>query len=245
LYVGGVVLNDYIDFKKDKHERPTRPLPSNKISKRNAVYLSIFSFLSALIFALYTGITGILITITILILIIIYNLYSKERILGPLNMGLIRSLNILLGSSMSFSILSLQLFDSKIFIIILFEFLYIFLITLLSRNETENYYSNVRFHLVFSPIYIMIFSIIFLIFIGIFKIDSIINIIIFTIVIIYLHLSFQKNKFPIQKLISILIILMVPFDSIFITDSIGILYGLMILILTPLMIFLSKKMYMT
>ncbi|MDX1373315.1 MAG: UbiA family prenyltransferase, partial [Nitrososphaeraceae archaeon] len=46
LYIGGVVLNDYFDITKDKKERPSRPLPSNIIPKRNALYISISCFLS-------------------------------------------------------------------------------------------------------------------------------------------------------------------------------------------------------
>ncbi|MDX1372919.1 MAG: hypothetical protein R3321_10635, partial [Nitrososphaeraceae archaeon] len=234
---------------KDKKERPSRPLPSNIISKRNALYISISCFLSSLFLSLYTSLTGLLITITMLILIFIYNSYSKERISGPPNMGAIRSLNILLGSStsfsFSFSLFDLQLIDSKIPIIIILEFSYVCLITWLSRNETEDKSFNKKFLLTFSTIYLMIFFMIFFIFIGIFNVNSVLNLTIFATIIIYSHYLSIKRNFSIQKLISILIVLMVAFDSIFISCSIGILYGLMILLLIPLIFFLSKKMYMT
>ena len=247
LYIGGVVLNDYFDLTKDKKERPSRPLPSNIIPKRNALYISISCFLSSLFLSLYTSLTGLLITITMLILIFIYNSYSKERISGPPNMGAIRSLNILLGSStsFSFSMFDLQLIDSKIPIIIILEFSYVCLITWLSRNETEDKSFNKKFLLTFSTIYLMIVFMIFLIFIDIFNVNSVLNLTIFATIIIYSHYLSIKRNFSIQKLISILIVLMVAFDSIFISSSIGILYGLMILLLIPLIFFLSKKMYMT
>ncbi|MDR4511369.1 MAG: UbiA family prenyltransferase [Nitrososphaeraceae archaeon] len=247
LYIGGVVLNDYFDITKDKKERPSRPLPSNIIPKRNALYISISCFLSSLFLSLYTSLTGLLITITMLILIFIYNSYSKERISGPPNMGAIRSLNILLGSStsFSFSMFDLQLIDSKIPIIIISEFSYVCLITWLSRNETEDKSFNKKFLLTFSTIYLMIVFMIFLIFIDIFNVNSVLNLTIFATIIIYSHYLSIKRNFSIQKLISILIVLMVAFDSIFISSSIGILYGLMILLLIPLIFFLSKKMYMT
>jgi len=247
LYIGGVVLNDYFDITKDKKERPSRPLPSNIIPKRNALYISISCFLSSLFLSLYTSLTGLLITITMLILIFIYNSYSKERISGPPNMGAIRTLNILLGSStsFSFSLFNLQLIDSKILIIIILEFSYVCLITWLSRNETEDKSFSKKFLLTFSTIYLMIFFMIFFIFIGIFNVNSVLNLTIFATIIIYSHYLSIKKNFSIQKLISILIVLMVAFDSIFISGSIGILYGLMILPLIPLIFFLSKKMYMT
>lgn len=247
LYTGGVVLNDYFDLTKDKKERPSRPLPSNIIPKRNALYISISCFLSSLFLSLYTSLTGLLITITMLILIFIYNSYSKERISGPPNMGALRSLNILLGSStsFSFSLVNLQLIDSKIPIILILEFSYVYLITWLSRNETEDKSFNKKFLLTFSTIYLMIFFMIFFIFIDIFNVNSLLNLTIFATLIIYSHYLSIKKNFSMQKLISILIVFMVAFDSIFISDSIGILYGLMILLLIPLIFFLSKKMYMT
>lgn len=247
LYTGGVVLNDYFDLTKDKKERPSRPLPSNIIPKRNALYIYISCFLSSLFLSLYTSLTGLLITITMLILIFIYNSYSKERISGPPNMGALRSLNILLGSStsFSFSLVNLQLIDSKIPIILILEFSYVYLITWLSRNETEDKSFNKKFLLTFSTIYLMIFFMIFFIFIDIFNVNSLLNLTIFATLIIYSHYLSIKKNFSMQKLISILIVFMVAFDSIFISDSIGILYGLMILLLIPLIFFLSKKMYMT
>lgn len=245
LYIGGIVLNDYVDLKKDKKERPSRPLPSNKIPKKNALYIYIISISSSVILSILTSVTGFLITVIIIALIFIYNLYSKERSLGPVNMGLIRSLNVLLGSSISFSLLDLQFTSLKVIIILFFEFLYVFVITFTSRNEVKKDSTENHFLLSFSIIYLIIFSILFLIFIDIFNFDSIINTIIFTVAIVYSHLYFYKNKISIQKLISLLIIFMVIYDSIFIVDSIGYLYGSTVLLLIPLIIFLGKKMYMT
>lgn len=44
LYCVGIVLNDLYDFDIDKKERPNRPLPSGKISRRSAIVLvAVFS----------------------------------------------------------------------------------------------------------------------------------------------------------------------------------------------------------
>ena len=48
LYIGGMVLNDYFDIKIDKKERPWRPLPSNKISKKKC-----FNYNGYIFFILY------------------------------------------------------------------------------------------------------------------------------------------------------------------------------------------------
>ena len=44
LYIGGLVTNDLFDIRKDKIERPNRPLSSGKIKKSTAVLLSVLFF---------------------------------------------------------------------------------------------------------------------------------------------------------------------------------------------------------
>src|SRR5690606_27215206 len=39
LYTGGIVLNDWNDYKKDLVERPSRPLPSGQIRRWHALVL--------------------------------------------------------------------------------------------------------------------------------------------------------------------------------------------------------------
>ena len=49
---GGMVINDYFDYKADKINRPKRPIPSGKVSKKNALIYSIILFAAANIIAL-------------------------------------------------------------------------------------------------------------------------------------------------------------------------------------------------
>ena len=46
LYCGGLVWNDYFDYAQDLKERPSRPLPSNRISRGTAAQLGILLLLA-------------------------------------------------------------------------------------------------------------------------------------------------------------------------------------------------------
>ncbi len=100
------MLNDVFDANLDKTERPERPIPSGIISRKSAaifgVLLLVFGIVSAglsdttRIFS-----TPVLIATGIAIASVIYNKWSKHSgFFGPLNMGLCRALNLLLGMTL-------------------------------------------------------------------------------------------------------------------------------------------------
>jgi len=102
LYGGGVVFNDVFDAELDYVERPERPIPSGVISATQAIilgaYLLLVGVLGAFSVGHLTGSTGWL-AIAISLSALIYNKWGKHRSWGPLNMGLCRGLNLLLGIS--------------------------------------------------------------------------------------------------------------------------------------------------
>ena len=111
LYISGMVLNDFFDYQQDAIERPGRPIPSGKISRRNAGLLGFglmaFAIVVAVIFSMGQGRSGLTIvgatgfvTLALATAIIFYNAWAKHTIIGPLAMGLCRALNVLLGGSM-------------------------------------------------------------------------------------------------------------------------------------------------
>ncbi|MDW3610835.1 MAG: UbiA family prenyltransferase, partial [Nitrososphaeraceae archaeon] len=125
LYIGGMVLNDYFDIKIDKKERPWRPLPSNKISKKNALIIMVISFLYSLTISVIIGWYTFIITLAMVTLIFSYNRFLKNTIFGSIIMGIIRSLNVLLGASQSIFLIDGGIFDTRFFIPLLSEFLYV------------------------------------------------------------------------------------------------------------------------
>ncbi len=132
LYGGGIVFNDVFDADLDKVERPERAIPSGAISKKEATLLGIIllciGFLAAFAFSVRSGIIAFL----ILVFALVYNKYGKHHaFFGPLNMGLCRGLNLLLG----ISILSVSL-QSHFFLGII-PLVYIFSITMISQGEVH------------------------------------------------------------------------------------------------------------
>ncbi|WP_246230259.1 UbiA-like protein EboC [Mucilaginibacter humi] len=102
LYGGGIVFNDVFDAELDKVERPERAIPSGLVSLKEASFLGTFLLLWGIGFAFsYSNHAGA-IAVAIAFFALLYNKISKHiKFIGPLNMGLCRGLNLLLGISIS------------------------------------------------------------------------------------------------------------------------------------------------
>jgi 4-hydroxybenzoate polyprenyltransferase len=106
LYVGGVVLNDVVDRELDAAERPSRPLPSGRVTLKAAAMLSGVLLLAGVAFGLAAAVgageqrPGVVAGM-LLGCILLYNLALKNTLLGPVAMGGCRMLNVLLGMSVA------------------------------------------------------------------------------------------------------------------------------------------------
>lgn len=103
LYGGGVVFNDVFDADLDKVERPERPIPSGVITHIQAIilgcYLLLVGILAAFSVGGFQGIAGWM-AIATATSALVYDKWGKHHsFLGPVNMGLCRGLNLLLGIS--------------------------------------------------------------------------------------------------------------------------------------------------
>jgi hypothetical protein len=195
------------------------------------------------------GLNTFIITLIMITLIFLYNKFLKNTFYGPINMGIIRSLNIILGASQSIFLLeedSLLIFDARFLIPVFSEFFYVCAITILSKNETKEFLFNFYNIFPFVIIYLMIFFVFLFILLNIFNYLSLIPLLIFFSVISYSQITLLKKIITIQKSISYLIMMIVILDSVFITDIIGIYYGLTLsfILITPIL-FLSRKIYIT
>jgi 4-hydroxybenzoate polyprenyltransferase len=100
LYVSGIVLNDYVDIKVDRNERPDRPLVSGLIPKRNALILVIGSIVAGNFLASTVSWVSLTISALLTVVIIAYNIRLKGgTVTNPLSMGSARFLNVVLGGS--------------------------------------------------------------------------------------------------------------------------------------------------
>jgi 4-hydroxybenzoate polyprenyltransferase len=131
LYGGGVVLNDVFDAELDAVERPERPIPSGKVSKEGAAVLGIWLIMLGIGSAFGASAISALIASIVAVLAIVYDKYGKHTILGPINMGMCRGGNLLLGIS------ALPYLVNTYWPIAFIPIAYIAAITTISRGEVH------------------------------------------------------------------------------------------------------------
>lgn len=132
LYAGGVVFNDVFDAELDAQERPERPIPKGVVSKQEATSFGTGLLVGGVVLAgLANGVAGLLAAL-IGLLALTYDAYGKHHaLLGPLNMGLCRGLNLLLGMALFPETLALA------WPLAFIPVVYIAAITAISRGEVH------------------------------------------------------------------------------------------------------------
>lgn len=133
LYGGGVVLNDVFDADLDAIERPERSIPSGRVTlgQASALVISLLAVGIGLAFG-YSPATG---GIAALIagLAVLYDRFGKHMTwFGPINMGLCRGFNLLLGVGAAGTV-AVQ----EVWWLALVPVIYIAAITMISRDEVH------------------------------------------------------------------------------------------------------------
>lgn len=132
LYGGGVVFNDVFDATLDKTERPERPIPSGLIMIGEAATLGASLLLAGIAAAFLASFASGILAIAVAASALIYDKYGKHySFAGPLNMGLCRGLNLLLGISIVATAVN------NWWYLALVPILYIASITMISRGEVH------------------------------------------------------------------------------------------------------------
>ena len=130
LYVSGMILNDCFDYHEDCLERPGRPLPSGRVSRKLAWQLGWLLLAAGLGASALYGYKQLLIAFLLSACIVFYNAAAKKRMYGSLVMGACRYGNWLLG-------LSTAAFEVTHFLMAAPIFIYVSALTLLSTIETS------------------------------------------------------------------------------------------------------------
>jgi 4-hydroxybenzoate polyprenyltransferase len=132
LYGGGVVLNDVFDRDIDRVERPERPIPSGRVSTANAAtFGGVLLGLGVLFASQATRAAGGVAT-AIAVFVLVYDSWGKRHAqAGPVNMGLCRALNLMLGVAASPSALPIA------WPLGLIPMSYIWAVTAISRGEVH------------------------------------------------------------------------------------------------------------
>lgn len=246
LYCVGIVLNDLYDFDIDKKERPNRPLPSGKISRRSAIVLvAIFSTL-ALILSLQVSFSTLVISSILFSVIFGYDKYLKNTHAGPFTIASARVMNILLGTSVSLrSVDSYSQIVTLTFVLII-TFVYVSLIGFISRYEVHGFSDNTKLLLPPAIVATVISSIILFTLMGFFKLESLIILSLFSfIMIISFSRIYRRDSGRTQQIVRNMILSIIVLDSTFLTGIIGIELGLVVLTLMAPLLVLANKMYMT
>lgn len=132
LYSGGIIFNDVFDAGLDAIERPERPIPSRVITLREATIFGLIFFSIGIAAAAWVKPLALVIAVGIVTACLTYNKWAKYYTLwGPLNMGLCRGLNLLLGVS----ILTDEIINW--WFLALIPLIYIAAITVISRGEVH------------------------------------------------------------------------------------------------------------
>ena len=132
LYAGGIVLNDVLDRHIDAVERPERPIPSGRASARAAAALAGSLLALGVLAAAMASAAAAAVAVTIAALVVLYDAVGKRySALAPLNMGLCRAFNLLLGVAAVPAALPLRWPLAAI------PLLYIYAVTALSRGEVH------------------------------------------------------------------------------------------------------------
>ena len=156
LYGGGIVFNDVFDADLDKIERPERAIPSGAVKLNEAIFLGAFLLITGIVAALILSVLSGIIAFLIAFFALLYNRYSKHHsFLGPLNMGLCRGLNLILG----ISIIAASL--NELYFLGMVPLIYIFSITMISRGEVHGSNRNKLYYgafLYLTVISIMLYS---------------------------------------------------------------------------------------
>lgn len=135
IYCGGMALNDIRDHSIDLQQRPSRPLPSGKISPRAASSITILLFVFGLggLLLLPHGSAAIASGAALVGLVILYDWYHKENPFSVLLMAGCRLMLFLVvgwGAAGSPNVEQLS--------IGMIQFFYVIMISLAARYENRN-----------------------------------------------------------------------------------------------------------
>lgn len=242
LYGGGVAFNDIADAELDAIERPERPIPSGRVSKKGAIVMATALLLGGIGCAfqvnLYAGALAVAVTACALT----YDYWGKhQRLFGPINMGLCRSGNLLLGLSVAPALLQTH------WALGLIPLVYVAAITLISRGEVHG--KNRRALFLGGAMYASIFLTIFLL--GYAKSPGYLQVLPFLAGLGYMlfppllrAIRTQEPKY-IGKSVKAAVLSLILVNASLATAFSGWPIGVLILLLLPLSLGLAKKFAVT
>lgn len=99
IYLGGMALNDLADHEVDAAERPHRPIPSGRVTRRQAAQLGHGLVLAGVVLAGAADRRALRVAVPLGAAVYAYDLALKGTPAGPATMALCRTLDVLLGGT--------------------------------------------------------------------------------------------------------------------------------------------------
>lgn len=236
LYGGGIVFNDIFDLELDKIERPERVIPSGKVSKNNAILFGILLLFLGVFGAMANSSLSSLIALAVATCALIYDKYGKHHsFLGPINMGLCRGGNLILGMSI------IENSIPQWWWIGLLPVCYIAAITMISRGEVHGGNKNTLYFAAF--LYVLVST--FQLFIS-FNLGNLLITLGFVILHIYLIFKPLVNAISnpigpnIGKAVKAGVLSLIVMDAAWVSVSGNIFLAIAVLCLLPISIKLAK-----
>jgi 4-hydroxybenzoate polyprenyltransferase len=208
----------------------------------------VVATLSSVLAAAYVSSFTLIIVLTIIGTIIAYDCWFKSSTFGHMVMALSRVLNIVLGFS---PLLFLPFSNNndliRITVILASMFIYVFTISYLSKFETGALTKKINYPFALLsissiPVVLVLFTIT-----GYFKIDLLFILPIFIGMLLVTfgkrYIRFGANEAG--KIVKNLVLSIIILDSLFVSGSIGLVYGLSLLVFLIPAIILSKRFYVT
>ncbi len=241
LYGGGIVFNDIFDLELDKIERPERTIPSGKISLQNAWIFGTTLLLVGIIAAFFNNsLSGIIATL-VAVSALIYDKYGKHHsFLGPINMGLCRGGNLILGMSILASTVS------EWWWLGILPVCYIAAITMISRGEVHGGNKNTLYFAAFLYVIVSISQLTIA-----FKLDNLLITLAFVSLHIYLIFKplLKAISNPIGPNIGMAVksgvLALIVMDAAWVSVSGNFVIAIFVLILLPISIKLAKVFAVT
>ena len=246
LYVSGVIFNDFFDLEIDKKERPFRPLPSGDISKENAKRIAFGMMIFAILLSSFVSWSSFTISLFLSGIILAYDYKLKHnKFSNPIAMGSARFFNVILGASPA-AHLPLQTNFLPVIFVASLVLTYVMVIAVLSRKEIRGMQSRQPTKILFSIVYVIITLITIAVLLGFFTIWSLVILVPFAILI---SLIFKKtlpgDALSIQNGIKNMVISIIILDSVFISGTAGLQFGLATFLFLIPSILLSRRLYVT
>lgn len=242
LYGGGIVFNDFFDASLDAKERPERAIPSGRVTKMYVALLGSALLLMGIVSAFQVNPTAGILSIFISVCALYYDAKAKHsKLSGPLFMGSCRGGNLLLGAA---------LFPASLVILWPIAFIpiaYIGSITLISQGEVKGgsklsgiiasavviSITAILLILTILPAYEWLHAFPFALLFGIIVIPS------------FIHAAKKPAPELIKKAVKRGVLSLIILNSAIAAGFAGFMFGLIILMLLPLSLFLAKAFAVT